>query len=126
MDDDDLMARTAAGEEEGFRLLVERAGFAPEEIILGAMEFAQQQNQILIELQEEIIAALPPTKWEFTPPVLPEDLKKLVFDEKRVTKKELKAALAANWQGNGYGEIRKMCCSLPAVARSPATTRGAS
>jgi pyruvate formate-lyase/glycerol dehydratase family glycyl radical enzyme len=40
-------------------------------------------------------------------------VKKLVFDEKKVTKKELKAALAANWQGNGYGEIRKMCLAAP-------------
>jgi pyruvate formate-lyase/glycerol dehydratase family glycyl radical enzyme len=40
-------------------------------------------------------------------------VKKLVFDEKKVMKKELKAALAANWQGNGYGEIRKMCLAAP-------------
>ena len=40
-------------------------------------------------------------------------VKKLVFDEKKVTKKELKAALAANWQGNGYAEIRKMCLAAP-------------
>jgi pyruvate formate-lyase/glycerol dehydratase family glycyl radical enzyme len=40
-------------------------------------------------------------------------VKKLVFDEKKVTKKELKAALTANWQGNGYGEIRKMCLAAP-------------
>ncbi len=40
-------------------------------------------------------------------------VKKLVFDEEKVTKKELKAALAANWQGNGYEEIRKMCLAAP-------------
>ncbi len=40
-------------------------------------------------------------------------VKKLVFEEKKVTKKELKAALAANWQGNGYGEIRKLCLAAP-------------
>ncbi|MBN1255500.1 MAG: formate C-acetyltransferase [Deltaproteobacteria bacterium] len=40
-------------------------------------------------------------------------VKKLVFDEKKVTKKELKAALAANWEGNGYGEIRKLCLAAP-------------
>ena len=40
-------------------------------------------------------------------------VKKLVFDEKKVTKTELKAALKANWQGNGYAEIRKMCLSAP-------------
>ena len=40
-------------------------------------------------------------------------VKKLVFDEKKVTQKELKAALSANWQGNGYAEIRKMCLAAP-------------
>jgi pyruvate formate-lyase/glycerol dehydratase family glycyl radical enzyme len=40
-------------------------------------------------------------------------VKKLVFDEQKVTKKQLKAALAANWQGDGHGEIRKMCLAAP-------------
>jgi pyruvate formate-lyase/glycerol dehydratase family glycyl radical enzyme len=40
-------------------------------------------------------------------------IKKLVFDEKKVTKEELKAALKANWQGNGHAEIRKMCLAAP-------------
>jgi len=38
-------------------------------------------------------------------------IKKLVFDEKKVTLKELKAALAANWEG--YEEIRAMCLKAP-------------
>jgi pyruvate formate-lyase/glycerol dehydratase family glycyl radical enzyme len=40
-------------------------------------------------------------------------IKKLVFDEKKVTMKELQAALAANWQGEEYEKIRKMCLSAP-------------
>jgi pyruvate-formate lyase len=40
-------------------------------------------------------------------------IKKLVFDEKKVTMKELKTALAANWQGNGYEEMRKMFLAAP-------------
>jgi len=40
-------------------------------------------------------------------------VKKLVFDEKRVTKKQLAAALKANWQGDGYAAIRKMCLAAP-------------
>ncbi|MFC1820483.1 pyruvate formate lyase family protein [Thermodesulfobacteriota bacterium] len=40
-------------------------------------------------------------------------IKKLVFDEKKVTMKELKVALDTNWQGNGYEEIRKMCLAAP-------------
>ena len=40
-------------------------------------------------------------------------IKKLVFEEKKVTMKELKAALWANWQGDRYQEIRKMCLSVP-------------
>jgi pyruvate formate-lyase/glycerol dehydratase family glycyl radical enzyme len=40
-------------------------------------------------------------------------IKKLVFDEKKFTMNELKAALAANWQGNGYEEMRKMFLAAP-------------
>jgi pyruvate formate-lyase/glycerol dehydratase family glycyl radical enzyme len=40
-------------------------------------------------------------------------IKKLVFEEKKVTMKELRAALAANWQGNGYADMRKMFLVAP-------------
>jgi pyruvate formate-lyase/glycerol dehydratase family glycyl radical enzyme len=40
-------------------------------------------------------------------------IKKLVFDEKKITMKGLQAALAANWQGEEYEKIRKMCLSAP-------------
>ena len=40
-------------------------------------------------------------------------VKKLVFEEKKVTMKELKAALEANWQGDGYAEMRKMFLAAP-------------
>jgi formate C-acetyltransferase len=38
-------------------------------------------------------------------------IKKLVFEEKKITLKQLKEALAANWQG--YEDIRKMCLEAP-------------
>ena len=40
-------------------------------------------------------------------------VKKLVFDEKRVGMSELKAALDANWQGNGHEELRKAFLAAP-------------
>ena len=40
-------------------------------------------------------------------------IKKLVFDEKKVTMKELKAALAANWKGDGHAEMRKLFLAAP-------------
>ncbi|HEM61466.1 MAG TPA: formate C-acetyltransferase, partial [Chloroflexi bacterium] len=40
-------------------------------------------------------------------------VKKLVFEEEKVTRQELKAALEANWQGDGYEEIRQLCLSAP-------------
>ncbi len=79
--EESLIDIVVAGTRDAIMMVEAGANEAPEEIILGAMEFAQQQNQILIELQDEIIAALQPKKWEFTPAVLPEDLKKLVFGE---------------------------------------------
>lgn len=40
-------------------------------------------------------------------------VKKLVFEEKRYTAKELKVALTANWQGNRYAEMRKVFLAAP-------------
>jgi len=76
-----LIDIVVAGTKDAIMMVEAGANEAPEDVILGAMEFAQKQNQTLIELQEEMVAALKPTKWEYEPPVLPEDLKKLVFAE---------------------------------------------
>ncbi|MDO9534924.1 MAG: pyruvate formate lyase family protein [Bacillota bacterium] len=38
-------------------------------------------------------------------------VKKLVFEERKVSKKDLHAALAANWEG--YEDIRRMCLAVP-------------
>ena len=40
-------------------------------------------------------------------------IKKLVFEEKKVSMKELKEALAANWEGNGYPDLRKAFLAAP-------------
>jgi len=40
-------------------------------------------------------------------------IKKLVFEERKVTAQELKSALAANWRGNGYSEMRSMFLAAP-------------
>ncbi|MHB8685197.1 MAG: polyribonucleotide nucleotidyltransferase, partial [Dehalococcoidia bacterium] len=68
-----------AGTRDAVMMVEAGAQEAAEDVILGAMEFAQQQNQILIDLQDELVRAMPPTKWEFTPAAVPEDLKKQVF-----------------------------------------------
>jgi pyruvate-formate lyase len=39
-------------------------------------------------------------------------IKQLVFEEKSITMKDLKAALDANWQGNDYSEMRKLCLAV--------------
>jgi formate C-acetyltransferase len=40
-------------------------------------------------------------------------IKKLVFDEKKITMRELKRALSSNWQGDGAEKIRKLCLAAP-------------
>jgi pyruvate formate-lyase/glycerol dehydratase family glycyl radical enzyme len=40
-------------------------------------------------------------------------IQKLVYEEKKVTATELKAALAANWEGNGFSEMRKLFRAAP-------------
>jgi pyruvate formate-lyase/glycerol dehydratase family glycyl radical enzyme len=40
-------------------------------------------------------------------------VKKLVYDDKKVTLLELKEAMAANWQSKHFEDIRKMCLAAP-------------
>ena len=40
-------------------------------------------------------------------------IKKLVFEEKKITMKQLNEALAANFEGDGHGEIQRMCIDAP-------------
>lgn len=40
-------------------------------------------------------------------------IKKLVFEDKRLTMQELKAALNSNWQGEGGERVRKLCLAAP-------------
>jgi pyruvate formate-lyase/glycerol dehydratase family glycyl radical enzyme len=40
-------------------------------------------------------------------------IKKLIFEEKKLTLGELQAALKNNWQGNGYGDLRKLFLAAP-------------
>lgn len=40
-------------------------------------------------------------------------IKKLVFEEKKVSMKELKEALVANWEGNGYPDLQKAFLAAP-------------
>ena len=40
-------------------------------------------------------------------------VKKLVYDERKITLAELKAAMDADWQGETHAAIRKMCLAVP-------------
>jgi pyruvate formate-lyase/glycerol dehydratase family glycyl radical enzyme len=40
-------------------------------------------------------------------------IKKLVFEEKKFSKQELKDALRSNWKGNGYAKMRKLFLASP-------------
>lgn len=40
-------------------------------------------------------------------------IKKLVYEDKKISMKELKQALAANFEGNRYSKIRKLCLEVP-------------
>jgi polyribonucleotide nucleotidyltransferase len=107
-----------AGTRNAIMMVEAGANEAPEDIILGAMEFAQEQNQILIKLQDELVAALKPVKWEFNPAKLPEELKAKVFadlagnvdeflalakDERQGALDDHKAKLVVKY-GEEYGE----------------------
>ena len=56
--EESLIDIVVAGTKNAIMMVEAGADEAPEDIILGALEYGQEQNQILIELQEEMVAAL--------------------------------------------------------------------
>jgi len=68
-----------AGTRDAIMMVEAGAQEAPEDVILGAFEFAQEQNKVLIDLQEELVRQIQPKKWEFEPAALPAELKDKVF-----------------------------------------------
>ncbi|HXK34337.1 MAG TPA: polyribonucleotide nucleotidyltransferase, partial [Dehalococcoidia bacterium] len=116
--DDSLVDIVVASTKNAVMMVEAGAQEAPEDVILGAMEFAHQQNQILNELQEEMIAAFRPEKWPFEPPETPAELKEKVFadlsgsveeflalakDERQGALDEHRARLVEKY-GEEYGE----------------------
>jgi len=77
--EESLIDMVVAGTRDAVMMVEAGASEAPEDVILGAMDFAQAQNRILIELQEELNRMLPVTKWEFQAEAVPEELKQQVF-----------------------------------------------
>jgi polyribonucleotide nucleotidyltransferase len=104
--EDSLIDIVVAGTRSAIMMVEAGANEASEEIILGAMEFAQQQNQILIELQDEMVKAIQPVKWQFTPPSVPEDLKSKVFADLAGNVEEF-LALAKDERQGGLDDRRK-------------------
>ena len=104
--EDSIIDIVVAGTKSAIMMVEAGANEASEEIILGAMEFAQKQNQILIELQEEMIKAIAPVKWQFTSPSIPEDLKSKVFADLAGNVEEF-LALAKDERQGGLDDRRK-------------------
>jgi polyribonucleotide nucleotidyltransferase len=107
-----------AGTRDAIMMVEAGAEEAPEDIIAGALEFAQEQNRIVIELQDEMQRTLGRPKWQFEAPALPEELKQkvtgdlggqveeflaLAKDERQGALDDHKARLVERY-GEEYGE----------------------
>jgi polyribonucleotide nucleotidyltransferase len=77
--EESLIDIVVAGTREAIMMVEAGADEAPEDIILGALEFGQQQNQILLDLQDEMVKAFKPLKWQFEAVATPQELKEKVF-----------------------------------------------
>ena len=116
--EDSLIDIVVASTRQAIMMVEAGANQAPEDIILGALDYAHQQNQIVLDMQEELAAMIAPTKWEFTPSAVPDELKQKVFadlagnveeflalakDERQGSLDEHKARLTEKY-GEQYGE----------------------
>ncbi len=69
-----------AGTKDAIVMVEAGASEVSEEVLLQAMQKAQEVNAEVIAFQEEIVAKIGKTKWEFTPSILPDEVKTAVVD----------------------------------------------
>jgi polyribonucleotide nucleotidyltransferase len=116
--DESLIDIVVASTRNAIMMVEAGADEAPEDVVTGALEFGHEQNQILIGLQDELVAQIKPVKWQYDAPVLSEDLKKsvdkdlagnaeeflaLAKDERQGALDEHRARLVEKY-GEEYGE----------------------
>jgi polyribonucleotide nucleotidyltransferase len=76
--DESLLDIVVAGTRDAIVMVEAGAGEVSEEVLLQAMELAQQVNAEVIALQEEMVARVGKPKWQFEAPQLPEDVRQAV------------------------------------------------
>src|SRR6185295_7112369 len=77
--EESLIDIVVASTRQAIMMVEAGADEAPEEVITGALEFAHEQNQVILDMQEEMAAMFKPQKWQFEASAPSEDLKKKVF-----------------------------------------------
>jgi polyribonucleotide nucleotidyltransferase len=85
------------------------ADFVPEEVIADALQFAQEQAQPLLAIQDELVAELKPVKQEIELPVEDPKLQKLVFKK---VEKALTKALTIKEKLDRYASMDEVKSSL--------------
>ena len=116
--EESLIDIVVASTRQAIMMVEAGADEAPEDIITGALDFAHEQNQILIEMQDELAAIFKPVKWQFEAAAPSDELKEKVFadlagnveeflalakDERQGALDEHKARLVEKY-GEQYGE----------------------
>jgi polyribonucleotide nucleotidyltransferase len=69
-----------AGTEKAVLMVESEAKMLPEDVMLGAVLFGHQQSQAAIKAINELVAEAGVTPWDWTPPVVNEDLCKAATD----------------------------------------------
>ena len=77
--EESLIDIVVASTRQAIMMVEAGADEAPEDVITGALEFAHQQNQVLLDMQEEMAALFNPVKWQFEAAAPPDELKDKVF-----------------------------------------------
>ncbi len=97
--EDSELDLVVSGTRDAIMMVEAGAKQVPEDVMLEALEFAQNVNQDIIALQDELIAKVAKPKIEFEPAQVAPDLKKKVQGELESSLDELLAAAKEERQG---------------------------
>jgi len=97
--EESLIDIVVASTRQAIMMVEAGADEAPEDVISGALDFAHQQNQILLDLQDELAALFKPQKVQFEIAAPPDELKEKVFGELQGNVEEFLALAKDERQG---------------------------
>ena len=112
-----------AGTREGVLMVESEAKCLPEDVMLGAVLFGHQQMQVAIEAIDKLVAQAGKPRWDWTAPVVSDELKKAVAAQAEAGMQEAYGLVEKQARHTKVGEVKAATFAALCEGDNPKFTR---